>query len=472
PATGSASTAGNGLRTIISRLLSPTKQAAELLSWMGHSMDDHGWSSLTAVQRLDVLSSEFGKLDKAQQAFITSQLASRWQINRFSTLMRDMANENGYYQKALEATSDATRNAEVTLKELNTVLESNPARLKQMWTMLQNGLAQAIQPLIPWVIYLASEVAKMVQRFQGLDPILQKTLIFGAAFLALVGPVARLIGATGVFFGTLGKAIAFVLPMFTRFFGGIGKLFVGLVAIVAKSIGAIGTAIGAIVGFIPKIIPGIVKGAGMIGSALTGPIGLAIGAALILLVMFREQIGAFFSSVVNSFRNGSNAISQSLSHIVTFFHTVVTGVQSAFNRLPQGVQGALKAVVDMVRRAALAVYGWFSYLNPFQRHSPSLVESVTWGMQIVAKQYRSIEGVRGIFQRAAKDLIEFKRIMANLGVDEWSDERESLKLVSPESLKDFNRLVKDLKVLNQLLIAQGNAVNKQQRVVDRWAARL
>src|SRR5690606_25850591 len=55
PATGSASTAGNGLRTIISRLLSPTKQAAELLSWMGHSMDDLGWSSLTAVQRLDVL---------------------------------------------------------------------------------------------------------------------------------------------------------------------------------------------------------------------------------------------------------------------------------------------------------------------------------------------------------------------------------------------------------------------------------
>src|SRR5690606_601347 len=106
------------------------------------------------------------------------------------------------------------RNAQQTNLELQAVLESNPARLKQMWTMLQNAMADVIQPLIPWIVYLTSVIAKMVKKFSDMNPTLQKAVIFGLAFLAAVGPIGRYIGAAGVFVGTLTKALGWLSGAF------------------------------------------------------------------------------------------------------------------------------------------------------------------------------------------------------------------------------------------------------------------
>jgi TP901 family phage tail tape measure protein len=493
PASGSAATAGNGLRTIISRLLAPTKQAAELLGMMGYSMEDLSWGSLTADQRLETLAGEFVKLDKAQRAYITTQVASRWQINRFSVLMRDIASEHGYYQKALDATADKERNALQVRQELNAVLSSNPARLKQMWTLLQNGMADVIQPLIPWVVYLASEIAKLVNNFNNLSPTLQKAIIFGVAFLALVGPIGRYIGAAAVFVGTLTKAFGwltrslFTVTAVTKVMSDgtvkATKAFGGLLPFILRLIRApfnvLFTAIGAVVGMfarLPQVGAAVLAWARTFGTAvttaLTGPIGIAIVAAIALIAIFWKDIQSFFTQFVDNMRGQAGGIQKAFSPIVEFFHKAVESVIRAFNALPQAIQRPLRAVVDMVKRVAMAVYNWFSYLNPFQRHSPSLVESVTWGMAIVRKQYESIDGVRGIFKRAAGDLVAYKKMLASMNFDEWAGERENVAEVMPQGLPLFDKLVKELKVLNQLLIAQGNAVKKQEKVVERWSKKL
>lgn len=195
PAAGTASQAGNSIKTMVSRLLSPTKEAAEVLGLMGISMKDMSWQSLNGVQRLEKLSASFVKLDDAQKAAVSSTVASRWQINRFSQLMEDMANKNGYYAKALNATSDALKNQAQKEFELQAVLESSPRKLQQIWVVMQNLLANAIVPLIPTLIRLGHSIASIFQAFGKLDPNVKKLVVGFLLALAAVGPLVKIVGA-------------------------------------------------------------------------------------------------------------------------------------------------------------------------------------------------------------------------------------------------------------------------------------
>lgn len=772
PATGSAATAGNGLRSIISRLLAPTQEAAEVLGLMGLRMDDLNWTSLSATQRLDRLAKEFMNISDAQKVQVSASVASRWQLNRFDVLMRDIASGTGYYQKALDASANANDNFTQRIKELNAVLESNPGRMSQMWATLQNGMVTIIEPLIPWILYLTSELAELVRGFSELNPVLQKWIVFGLAALALIGPLVRYFGALGVLFGTVGKGVGFATAAFSGLFGalwkivaipfgalatgvgavmgafasvttaavkapatiasgmgramgaydgatkhmsgaarflekvheavmsrmagtsaamasgasaasatytttwrtaataaaaaaqtgftataaaaaaggtaassgfaaGIGPLPTFVVNVVGQALAvfksnlptfsasgtalgtayagsfvaatqrafgvwfaqqlamftsirqigaATGTAVGVAYGAgfvtasqrafgawfaqqlamftsIPQItatagtvagrawatstalattgaelvvagaraggainlgfiqafplaatsgigmgrtfaigagtgvaaatpgimariaalwatvgrtvmagVAGLTAALSAIGPALvailTNPWTLAIAAVVALVAVFWDDIRALWDSLVQGFRSNADGIASAFAPLVTFFNRAVQGIIKAFYALPQGVQNAMIAVVNIVRQAALAVYSLFSYLNPFAHHSPSLVETVTWGMAEIKKQYASVGNVGGIFRKAAADLHAFKTVAASMNFDEWSDKRADVAAVMPSNLGNFNTLVEDWKVLNRLAIAQKNEINALQPTVDAWRKQL
>lgn len=207
PAAGSAAEAGNALKTIFSRLSSPTKETSQVLGLMGISMTDLNWKSANATEQLQILSKSFQGLSDKQKEVVATVVASRWQINKFSILMRELSSTNGYYQKALSATSDSTKIYTQYQKELNTVLSSNPQRMKQIWVMLQNAATDIIQPMIPLILYLATSVQKLVSGFSNLNPSLQKLILFGAVFVAAIGPILRYTGSLLTLFGILGTAI-------------------------------------------------------------------------------------------------------------------------------------------------------------------------------------------------------------------------------------------------------------------------
>lgn len=738
PASGSAAAAGNGLRTMISRLLSPTKDAADIMAEMGMNTNELGWQTLNGAQRLEVMAESFDKLSDAQKAQVSTSVASRYQINRFDVLMRDIINENGYYQKALAASSDATANYNQRVYELNKVLESNPQRLQQMWTILQNAMADIIQPFLPMIVYLAQMLANLAQKFADLDPSIQKLIIGGAALLAVIGLVGRYVGATAVLFGMLGSGasgairgiaglvgwfVTLVKLPFVATAAGVKKLadvfasstgsisgfagatagaartsmtavsesattagtmadwistklaqaqtFVagfasstgampaamataatatataagGLATAVATSLGtmpasasaaaagvstallggivalqgpltsaasAAGTAVGTAfvagaagatqaqlagamfaaalnafsripqlaasagastaVGFTGAMSAGIAasspalqiagasaaqsvnigfisaqvlnsptyaaagaaaggtfaagiagtapmaaiagtasgtaagggfvagavamlrggargilvamlatmslmvkvvwQGALALGRFLLGPWGLAIAAAIALFIAFKDDIVNLWNSIVGAFRDNSSGIANAFAPLVNFFQTAVDAIQSAFNRLPAAVANPIMAVVNFVKTAALKVYEWFSYLNPFQRHSPSLVESVTNGMAVVAQQYKSVGNVGAVFAKAANDLKAYKTLASSLNWDEWSGERIDVAAALPSGLAMFDTLVADLKPLNALLKEQNDLISSQQTVVDGWKSKL
>lgn len=224
PATGSAAQAGNALKTIFSRLISPTKETVEVLGLMGINVSDLSWKSATMTDRLITMAKKFKDLSSAQQGVVSSVAASRWQVNKFEVLMRDLLNTNGYYQRALQATSKETDVFNQMNKELTAVLTSNPRRLQIIWTMLQNAAADIITPMIPLILYLAQSIQKLVTGFSQLPRPVQVAVLGLLAFLAVVGPLVRIGGAIILMTAELGKAFLFFLNPIRMVVGALGSL--------------------------------------------------------------------------------------------------------------------------------------------------------------------------------------------------------------------------------------------------------
>jgi len=245
PATGSAAQAGNALKTIFSRLISPTKETTEVLGLMGIHIGDLSWKSATMTDRLIIMANKFKGLSDAQKGVVSSVAASRWQVNKFEVLMRDLINTNGYYQKALQATARDTDVFNQMNKELTAVLTSNPRRLQIIWTMLQNAAADVITPMIPLILYLAQSITSLVSAFSSLPQPIQLSILGLLAFMAIMGPLVRIFGAfillaseVGKLFGMLvipvraaGTALLWLLRMpFTVFFSAASFMIRGVIS--------------------------------------------------------------------------------------------------------------------------------------------------------------------------------------------------------------------------------------------------
>ncbi|AUE22142.1 tail length tape measure protein [Gordonia phage BirksAndSocks] len=547
PAAGSAAEAGNALKTIISRTLTPTREASQIMELMQIQTEKAAWQSMNAGQRLEELAKRFGTLTGAQKAQVAASLGSRYQVNKLEVLFSSIANKAGYYHKALEKLANEADVVKIAEDELNTVLESQPQMLKQAGVIIQNSLMKTMVPLIPVVIQITQWIGKAFDAFANLPTGVRTTLIGLGLFLATVGPIIIFLGIFKLALGQLtpvflmlARAMLFPITIFGKFGALLLKPIMGLaklraaLALTARAFALIPAAAVlmtrivsfALMGMQATVVVGMaglraswtaawvamvavqtVSGVAMtttqkvmfmvmltaqkvwagaslliqrawatasvavhaawgaaaamvtaVGQAImlarqrawaaawlaitvgwataslllqktwaaasillsgaywkrmfaifaagnkgllailaaggkaivalfSSPWAIAIAIVIGLIVMFREQIAQAWNNVVNYFRNIPKETSAALSPLTNIFVRARNAVVGAFNSLPEGVKGALLKVVAIVRAAAMKVYELFSYLNPFARHSPSLVENVTNGMAVVNAQF-------------------------------------------------------------------------------------
>ena len=293
PTAGTAAQAGNALKTMISRILSPTGEARDILEAMGVAVDGLAWKSANGSQRIELLALKFHELDDAQKAVVSSTLASRYQINRFDALMDSVYKKldnnvktTGYYGRALEATANRAYYLAQAENELNAVLESNPQRLKQIWVILENALADIIQPLIPVILMAATVIKDLVEAFRGLPPELQKAIIMGLLFLALFGPLIRYIGSTMTLIGEL-----------TWFLGGLARALLIVFAplkLVTSGLAALGTAYMSIRKVFLGVVTALLAGSNVWQGVLAAMFGKKAAAAIL---GFAARVGVAFVAI-------------------------------------------------------------------------------------------------------------------------------------------------------------------------------
>lgn len=326
PAAGTATQAGNSLKTIITRLLAPTKDAAQVLDAMGISTSAVSWKSADAQTRLEILAKSYSNLSdsvkkqigidsqyqSSQGAVVGSVIAARYQVNRFDVLMRALADtlkdgtqSNNFYSKAMNSSSDVAKNAAQAQKELGLVLDTSTKKFDIAKVTLQNAAANAIKPLIPVFLQVALTLTSVVTWFSNLNPYVREASIIFLLLLAALGPLVRYIGS----FATL---ISYVVRGFEFLASPIKKLLVnfGLLTkentAVAASTEEVTVSMGAVAAAAERW-SGIAYATAASGVRLGGSNDVA-NASILVLIRSINLLNAALLAIINFFGMGAGAV--------------------------------------------------------------------------------------------------------------------------------------------------------------------
>lgn len=236
PAAGDLNTAGMAMRTIISRLMNPSKDYTALLNEMGINTGTVAWQSASATDKLLAMAQAMNQLTPAQKAAVDSAASSRFQIDRFSVLISDLEEPLGNYTKATKDASDQQKVFAQYTKELQTVLSSNPQAFKILWQQLQNALVQIIIPLMPAIEGVIGNIVRLADAFGRLSPQTQQFILLGVGLLAAVGPVVRYAGALLDLVGVFGRVALWPFRL-AGLFDGLGEKFGGILKYPFQSLG-------------------------------------------------------------------------------------------------------------------------------------------------------------------------------------------------------------------------------------------
>jgi TP901 family phage tail tape measure protein len=153
--------------------------------------------------------------------------------------------------------------------------------------------------------------------------------------------------------------------------------------------------------------------AGLLLAPFTGGFSLVIGA----VIQFRDEIADAF---------------QGLAEVIT---DAVEVIGDAVGFLPEIFFRALSAVLNIVTTVGEAIADVLQFLNPFAKHSPSLVEDVEEGVWRILAAYAQLSGIRPIFEDAGAAVEDFKSAMSgvtdSLEAQRVGEIEETLALVDP-----------------------------------------
>lgn len=206
-----------------------------------------------------------------------------------------------------------------------------------------------------------------------------------------------------------------------------------------------------------------------------GGLPLFIAAIVLALaalgIIFHRQIGEALSKVPDLFASAGRAVGDLLA---TMFRDGVNLAARALNQLPGVVVNVFQAVISVIASAAKAFYKWLSYLNPFAHHSPSLVENVTAGVDLIAKKYASLGNVGASFRTAVSDLRAYSIATQQAqAAQNFSTNRKDVAAADPGSLPQYDQLSSQtlalfpaLQKIDRLYQQQGAIVGPLQRELD------
>lgn len=266
-------------------------------------------------------------------------------------------------------------------------------------------LFDAIMPVVSALITAMTPAVQalvevLVIVLNALTPLIE---VFAAWVAQNPALVAAVVTFAGVFWGVL-KVVGLVTTAFSLF----GGVVTGLGTVMATLGGIIRTAV-----------------IGAFNLILAHPIVAAIAAIIaivVLLIANWEKVGPFFQGlwnwVVNVFTTAVNwirglwngmaswmggvwtSISNAVRTGVNTVKSILGGIKGAidnviswFGGLWNKVTGIFKGIGDTIRNGVEKAKNWLSRLNPFARHSPSLVDQVTSGVDVIGERYKSLGGL-------------------------------------------------------------------------------
>ena len=313
-----ASQAGTALRSMISRMASPTKQVSEAMEQYGISLTDTNGKMKPLQQLMVELRTKTKDLSKEQKVQVASTIAGKNAMSGmlailnasdkdFNKLTKDIANSDGAAEKM----------AKTMLNNLKGSLTLLKSALESAGIVIGDRLVPYIQQLTKWI-------TRLVEKFNSLTKQQKDQLVRFGLIAAAIGPVM-------VIFSKLMTTVLKVHKAFTMLSAGF-KTVQTSISLVRSGYAGLATQMGGI----PKLIASISSAIGAISLpvvAVVAVIGTLIGVFATLWKTndkFRSTMVGIFNSMRAAFVNFINDVKERFPDIGVDFSDIVDGIKQAW----------------------------------------------------------------------------------------------------------------------------------------------
>lgn len=199
------------LKTGLARLASPAKDGAEWMKRLGVNIFNADGTMKSMVDVQSQLHDAFKGLNSEEQISAASAIFGKNQMAKWITLINAAPDQVQKYSAALDGASGSSQKmADALLSGMGGSLEKLSSSFDVMKYNVGQIAGEVFQPMV-------DKVTAVIDKFNGLDPAVQKNIVKWVGIAAAAGPALLIMG--GMFkvagsvvgaFGSVGKAIATV----------------------------------------------------------------------------------------------------------------------------------------------------------------------------------------------------------------------------------------------------------------------
>lgn len=318
------SQAGTSLRTALTNMASPTKEASDMMAKLGiHTKDSNG-NMLPLRDLIGQLRSKFKGLSKEQQTQAAETMFGKEAMSGMLAIINASDEDYGKLTSSIDNSSGAAE------KMSKTMSDSDP--IATAVASIKNSFISAGEVIMPFIAKLAKGISNLAKWFQDLPSSVKGFLVAVAAIVTVAAP----------------------LLMF------LGSIFSGIAGLQAILLATGPAAAGASVGILSIVGP-ILAVIGVIAAVI------AIG---VLLYKNWDKIKAKASEI-------GEGIKKAWDGVKTFFANLWTGIKTGFSNFFTSIRDGFKSLWTNIST------GFTSFIGSIGTFFANLPAKIATGLQTV-----------------------------------------------------------------------------------------
>lgn len=177
------SQSGTALRSMLTRLISPTDDSAAAMKRLGISITDSNGEIKPLNVLMEDMRKKFQNLTPEQKASAAAQIAGKEAMSGFLAIMNASNSDFAKLQTSINNSTGAA-------KKMSEVMEDNlKGRIKKLISQLQEIGIQLSQIFIPMAEKAVAKLSEWAEKFSNLDESTQENIVKLGLFAAAIGPV-------------------------------------------------------------------------------------------------------------------------------------------------------------------------------------------------------------------------------------------------------------------------------------------
>lgn len=344
--------AGTSLRSIMTRLIDPPKDAAQALDQLGITMTNADGTMRPFGSVLEEMRTKMQGLSQEERAQMASAIAGTDSLSGFMALINASPGDIDKLSKAINNSDGAAKRMAATM---NDTAEGSLLQLKSAVQDLEITMGGALLGTLRGLMDVLRGAANGINEFASAHPRLASAIFVVIAALAALLVV---LGTLGVFIGGLMTFIGTVGPIFAAVAG----VLAGVFSPVIVAIIAITAALYVLYAYWDEVVAGISAGASSVMQFL-GEIADTISGAVNGAIQSLRDIGV---SAFNAVAGAINTVCDVLGTAWDLIKSVAGGIADLIGKAAEfiGMQGSISAT-DSSLSAGINNYGGNSQTNIF-----------------------------------------------------------------------------------------------------------